>query len=56
MPAVCTGVSRCPRAAQPTIVATTGDSNPSREILAAGNLSRPQNHTEYARAVPTSDR
>ena len=46
MPASCAGVSRWPSAAQPTAVATTGDSSPSSETRAAGSRSRPQNQTE----------
>jgi hypothetical protein len=56
MPVTCTGVRCWPSAAQPTAVATTGESSPSRETRAAGNRSRPQNHTEYAKAAPMSDR
>ena len=49
-------MSRCPSTAQPTTVATIGDSNPSRETFAAGSRSRPQNQIVYARAVPISAR
>ena len=56
MPAICSGVSDWPSAAQPTTVATSGDSSPSREALAAGIRSRPQNQMVYAISVPTSDR
>ncbi|GID95325.1 hypothetical protein Adi01nite_47370 [Amorphoplanes digitatis] len=49
-------MSTWPSTAQPTAVATSGESNPSREIRAAGNRSRPQNQIMYAAAVPTSDR
>jgi hypothetical protein len=56
MPAICAVVSDCPSAAQPTTVATSGDSSPSSEALAAGSRSRPQNQMVYATSVPTSDR
>jgi hypothetical protein len=56
MPAICTGVSVCSRAAHPTTVATSGESRPSREAFAAGSRSRPQNQMVYASSVPTSDR
>jgi hypothetical protein len=56
MPVSCHNVSRWPSAAQPTAAATTGDSSPSSETRAAGILSRPRNHSEYARAVPMSER
>lgn len=56
MPAICSGVSDWLSAAQPTTVATSGDSRPSREALAAGSRSRPQNQMVYATSVPTSDR
>ncbi len=56
MPAICTGVSAWPSAAQPTAVATSGESNPSREAFAAGSRSRPQNQMVYASSVPTTDR
>jgi hypothetical protein len=56
MPATCTAVSDWPSAAQPRAVATSGDSRPSREALAAGMRSRPQNQMVYARSVPTSER
>ncbi len=56
MPAICTPVSDWDSATQPTTVATTGDSRPSREALAAGRRSRPQNQMVYAMSVPTSER
>jgi hypothetical protein len=56
IPASWTGVSRWSSTAQPTAVATTGDSRPSSETLAAGIRSRPQNQIVYAAAVPISDR
>jgi len=56
MPVTCTGERCWPSAAQPTAVATTGESRPSRETRAAGSRSKPQNHTEYATAPPNSDR
>jgi hypothetical protein len=56
MPATCAAVSDCPSAAQPTTVATSGESRPSSEAFAAGSRSRPQNQIVYATSVPTSDR
>lgn len=56
MPSTCTPVSAWPSAAQPTTVATSGDSRPSRETRAALKRSRPRNQIVYASAVPTSDR
>lgn len=56
MPPICAAVSACPSAAQPTTVATSGDSSPSSEAFAAGRRSRPQNQRVYAISVPTSDR
>jgi len=56
MPAICTGVSDWPSTAQPTTVATSGESSPSSEAFAAGSRSRPQNQTVYASSVPTSER
>ena len=56
MPAICTPVSDWPSAAQPTTVATSGDSRPSKDALVAGRRSRPQNQMVYAISVPTSER
>jgi hypothetical protein len=56
MPAICTGVRAWSSTAQPTTVATSGESSPNREALAAGNRSRPQNQMVYASSVPTSER
>ena len=56
MPAICAAVSDWASAAQPTTVATSGDSRPSSDAFAAGRRSRPQNQMVYAINVPTSDR
>ena len=56
MPATWAGVRAWPSAAQPTTVATRGESNPSSETRAACSRSKPQNQREYAIAVPTSDK
>jgi len=46
MPPTWAAVRLWPSAAQPTAVATSGESRPSSETRAAGSRSKPQNQIE----------